>query len=159
MNKKTHFGLVGLTVILITISSCQKDDTFNYVVDAPLQDYFDRFASAAAARGVLIDYESLRISGSLRIIAAAQVIGQCIHSDKEPNTVVIDRLYWTHATDLEKEFLVFHELGHCALHRGHTDHSNGQGDCISIMTSGTGICKVNYTASNRESLLDELFMP
>ena len=111
----------------------------------------------AAIRNVVIDYEALKISGDIRIISTPNVIGQCIHTEKEPNTVVVDKFYWDTADDLEREFLVFHELGHCALNRGHLDDSDAHGDCISMMTSGTGLCHINYTQATRTSLLDELF--
>ena len=146
-----------LTASLLVGWSCAKDDEPQFLVDAPLQPYFDSFAAEAALRNVVIDYEALMISGDIRIIAAQNVIGQCVHTEKEPNTVIVDKFYWDDADDLEREFLVFHELGHCALNRGHIDDSDPQGDCVSMMTSGTGLCRINYTAATREALLDELF--
>lgn len=148
-----------LTGLLLVIGSCAKDEEPQYLVDEPLQDYFDRFQVEAAQRGIVIDYDALMVSGDIRVINTPNVIGQCGHTEKEPNVVIIDKFYWDDADDLEREFLVFHELGHCAIFRGHIDDSDGQGDCISIMTSGTGICRINYTTSTRTALLDELFMP
>ena len=145
-----------MAVILVT-GSCNKDETPQYFVDTPLQPYFDRFEVEAAARGLTIDLVALKISGDIRLISASQVIGECIHTDKEPNTVVVDVVYWNGANDLEKEFLVFHELGHCALNREHIDDSDANGDCVSMMTSGTGLCHINYTEATRDALLDELF--
>ena len=145
--------------MLFLAVSCQKDDDIDYYVDAPLQEYFDRFTEEASLRNMEIDLVALRVSGDIRLIGTAQVIGQCIHTEKEPNTVVVDKVYWDNATDLEREFLIFHELGHCALGRDHLDESDGQGDCVSIMTSGTGACHIRYTAGTREALLDELFTP
>ena len=138
-------------------SACTKDDEVQYFVDAPLQEYFSRFENEAALRNVTIDLEALQISGDIRIIATPQVIGQCIHTEKEPNTIVVDKFYWDQANDLEREFLIFHELGHCALNRDHLDQSDINGDCVSMMTSGTGLCHINYTTSTRDALLDELF--
>jgi hypothetical protein len=148
-----------LTVSMLLVWSCAKDEEPQYLVDAPLQQYFDRFAAEAALRNVTIDYNALMISGDIRIIAAQNVIGQCVHTEKEPNTVIVDKFYWDSADDLEREFLVFHELGHCALNRPHLDDSDAHGDCVSMMTSGTGLCHINYTAATRTALLDELFKP
>lgn len=153
----TWKSAILLLAVGMTWSSCAKDDEPEYYVDAPLQEYFDRFEAEAAIRGVTVDYDALQISGDIRIIATPNVIGQCIHTEKEPNTVVVDKFYWDDADDLEREFLVFHELGHCALNRGHLDDSDNNGHCISIMTSGTGACDVVYTPATREELLDELF--
>jgi hypothetical protein len=146
-----------LMASILVIGSCAKDDSPEFLVEEPLQEYFDRFAAEAALRNVIIDYEALKISGDIRIIATPNVIGQCIHTDKEPNTVIVDKFYWEVADDLEREFLVFHELGHCAINRPHLDDSDTQGDCVSIMTSGTGLCHINYTEATRTALLDELF--
>jgi hypothetical protein len=146
-----------LAVSMLIMGSCAKDDPPEFLVDEPLQQYFDRFAAEAALRNVIIDYEALKISGDIRVITTQNVIGQCVHTDKEPNTVIVDKFYWESADDLEREFLVFHELGHCAINRPHLDDSDAHGDCVSIMTSGTGLCHINYTAATREALLDELF--
>ena len=155
LNKITAF----LVMIVLVAGSCNNDESPDYFVDEPLQPYFDRFELEAAIRGVAIDLVALQVTGDVRLISASQVIGECIHTEKEPNTVVVDVVYWNSANDLEKEFLIFHELGHCALNREHIDNSDGNGDCVSVMTSGTGLCHINYTASTREALLDELFMP
>ncbi len=151
---KTALSLLAVGMVW---SSCAKDDDLEYYVDAPLQEYFDRFEAEAALRGVTIDYDVLQISGDIRIIATPNVIGQCIRTEEEANTVVVEKFYWDSADDLEREVLIFHELGHCALDRGHLDDSDGQGHCISIMTSGTGACDVVYTAATRDELIDELF--
>jgi hypothetical protein len=156
-NHSIKFSLVSIALVVLV--SCGKDESIEYFIDAPLRIYFDRFVDEAALRNVTIDYEALKISGDIRVIAASLVIGQCLHSEKEPNTVIIDKLYWDNSNEMEREFLVFHELGHCALNRSHLDNADTHGDCISIMTSGNGVCRIRYTAATRETLLDELFMP
>jgi len=148
-----------ILIILFSGTSCQKDETVDNLlfIDSSLQEYFDRFVVEGALRNVTVDYDSSRVSGYIRLITAQNVIGQCAHDETKPNTVIIDRVYWNTATDLEKEFVVFHELGHCVLDREHLDTSDSHGNCISIMTSGTGQCTINYTLSTRAKLLDELF--
>lgn len=37
------------------------------------------------------------------------------------NHVKIDRTYWNTSDDAAKESLIFHELGHCAMDRDHTE--------------------------------------
>ena len=151
---------VGLFMIIVILSagSCRKDESVELFIDSSLQEYFDRFAEEGALRNVVVDYEAARVSGFIRLITSPNVIGQCAHDPNEPGTVIVDRTYWNVATDLEKEFLVFHELGHCVLDRDHLDEADGQGKCISMMTSGTGLCQINYNQNTREKLLDELFM-
>lgn len=150
---------IYLAVMAILAGSCETDPDFQYFVDEPMRDYFARFEQEAAQRGYTFDLEAMQVSGDIRFITTSNVIGQCLHSEEEPNTVIVDKTYWESANDMEREFLVFHELGHCALNRDHLDTADGRGDCISIMTSGTGACRVNYNVSNRAALLDELFTP
>ena len=149
----------GILILLVMTGfwSCNKDENVDLFVAPALQEYFDRFVVEGAARNVRVDYDSSRISGYLKIITQAGVIGQCAHSETKPNTVIIDQIYWNSATDLEKEFVVFHELGHCVLNREHLDEADNQGNCVSIMTSGIGGCHINYTMATRSKMLDELF--
>ena len=53
--------------------------------------------------------------------------------------------------------IVFHELGHCYLTRGHKDERKNNGTCASIMRSGKAACMDFYTSDNRKEYLDELF--
>jgi len=155
-----HFSQAMFLCLFILLSgiSCGKDESVDLFVDSSLQEYFDRFAEEAALRNVTVDYTASRVSGYIRLITTPNVIGQCAHDADQPNTVIIDKIYFDSANDLNREFLVFHELGHCVLNREHLDDADDKGNCISIMTSGTGLCQINYNASTRKALLDELFM-
>lgn len=144
-------------MVILSVLSCSKEDEAEYFVDGVLMPYFDLFGAEAAERGIQVDFSTAPVSGYIRVITTQQVIGQCVHQEDQPNTVIVDKLYWDTATQLEREFLVFHELGHCVLNRGHLDDADQQGFCVSMMTSGTGLCQVRYTAVNREAMLDELF--
>jgi hypothetical protein len=156
MSKLNTWKWIVVLSVMTGFWSCNKDEV-DLFIDPSLQEYFDRFKVEGAARNVTVDFTASRIAGYLRIITDTGVIGQCAHSDSKPNTVIIDKIYWGTATDLEKEFVVFHELGHCVLNREHLDQADNQGNCISIMTSGTGGCHINYTTPTRTALLDELF--
>lgn len=39
------------------------------------------------------------------------------------NRVLLLRSYWVRATDLDREQLMLHELGHCTFHLGHIENS------------------------------------
>ncbi len=149
--------LAAFLTLLLIFSGCAKDDGPQYFVDSSIRPYFERFEYEANLRNIRIDLDSMMISGDIRVINASNVIGQCGHTEAEPSVVIVDKFYWDSANDLEREFVVFHELGHCALFLGHNDNVDGSGYCASIMTSGTGACVINYTLATREKLLDELF--
>ncbi len=146
-----------LALVVLLLGACAKDDGPQFFVDSSIRPYFERFEEEAALRNLNLNLDSMMISGDIRVITSQDVIGQCGHTENEPSVVIVDKFYWDAASDLEREFVIFHELGHCALSRGHTDVSDGQGNCVSIMTSGTGSCSINYSAATRDKLLDELF--
>lgn len=60
------------------------------------------------------------------------VIGLCTIEPRATPLITIDRTYWATASNIEKETLMFHELGHCRLKRKHkSEEDNNQP--VSIM--------------------------
>lgn len=158
--KSLLFILLGLSINLLFIG-CTKERNVNLTieelhVDEALAPYFERFLAEGTIRGHEIDLVGKRIEGYLEDIDDEDVVGQCAYSETSTRKVRIDLNYWNQATDLEREFVVFHELGHCYLERSHSDAQDNR-TCISIMHSGTSRCRFNYTQGNRSVYLDELF--
>lgn len=147
---------IGMFCTILFIVSCGKD-AVDASVDAALLPYFQNFQAEAEERGVEFDIENARISGVITNIAGNNVIAQCTHNVNEPSKVTVDIDYWNQATEQEKEFYIFHELGHCFLKRGHDDSKDHSGNCLSIMHSSADACKFVYNGSSRDSYLDELF--
>ncbi len=147
-----------LFLIACFVSSCaHKVDGVR--LNEELEPYFIIFEEEAAKRGVVFDNEVEQIEGYLQNIADEGVIGACRRNDGEGKnrSVFFDKPYWATATRLEKEYVVFHELGHCFLHLDHDDRENEKGECISIMASGIGSCRDNFNDLTRDELIDELF--
>jgi len=158
--KSFFFSLLFLGINLLFIG-CTKENNENLVteelfVEEALTPYFERFVAEGKLRGLDIDLVEKRIEGFLINIEADNVVGQCTYSATSTRQVNIDSAYWNSATDLEKEFVVFHELGHCYLERTHADTQENR-NCTSIMHSGTSGCRFNYNVSSRATYLDELF--
>jgi len=150
-----------LLLPIMHLLSCEKEETYNLVVeelhiDEALQPYFERFVVEGNLRGQTIDLVAKRIEGYIITISEDHVIGQCSHGNSATRTINIDSSFWRQASDLEKEFVVFHELGHCYLERSHEDAQLNR-NCISMMHSGTSGCRFRYTSANRSVYLDELF--
>ena len=154
MKKFFYIGFVALAVSSLMIS-CSKDDPIE--TDAELQPYFDLFAEEAAKRGITVDYIAARIEGLLQDIPNETVQGQCFYNENIPNKVIVDIDYWNEATKSEKEFIIFHELGHCFLDREHLNTANPDGTCVSIMHANPGVCRFDFNSNTREDYLDELF--
>ncbi|MDQ3017087.1 MAG: hypothetical protein M3R25_10280 [Bacteroidota bacterium] len=154
--KQTGYALS--VIVILTIYGCEPDAAISYVVETPLQDYFERFIDEAAVRGREVEDETYQVSARIDEIKEPNVIGQCSWNQNNAHNIVVDEDYWKTASDLQREFLVFHELGHCVLGKEHNDGADGRGNCESIMSSGTGNCRVVYSKTNRDVLLDELFL-
>jgi len=146
------FGLVFLT------GGCKEEElaTTSVFVDPNLESYFDSFEAAALARGIEVDLTKAGIEALLVPINDGAVIGKC-SSSASSKKISIDSYYWKTANRLERELVVFHELGHCFLGRDHLDTAKQDGSCTSLMHSGLTNCKSNYNSLTRETYLDELF--
>ncbi len=145
----------GILALILAVSACGEEDLVE--TDAELIPYFELFAEEAAERGFFVDYEAERIEGLIQDIPNTSVQGQCFFNERIPKKVVIDVDYWENASKLEKEFIIYHELGHCFLDRDHLDEAQVDGTCVSIMHSNPGACFFQLTSQNREEYLDELF--
>lgn len=146
----TIFFMLGLAFF-----SCSKE--YNYSVDDELRQYFDLFETEGNSRGWNIDLEAMSVSGYIETIDERNTVGQCQTSDMGNKRVVIDGTFWNRYDFYEREFIVFHELGHCILGRDHDDSADSANRCKSIMSSGSGGCINNYSEKTRTDYLDELF--
>lgn len=162
------FGFVLLTTLFAV--GCQQDDepttvteptrtaTKNYAgVNRELWVYFQRFEEEATKRGVKVDLVAARVTGVIEEISEDDVLGQCNFNPRQPNHLLIDKTFWAAASDRFREFVVFHELGHCSLFRDHREDVLPTGACASIMRSGKEDCRDNYNSTTRNNYLDELY--
>ena len=156
MMKFKFITISSIFLIVFLANSCTKEQVV--VVDAAIQPYFDLFEEEGQTRGKIINLSTAEIQGILTTIDEESVTGQCaVNSTTGLKTIRVDQQFWTTASDLEKEFLIFHELGHCYLDRRHLDETDSRGTCRSMMYSGDNICKMSYTNTTRAAYLDELF--
>ena len=128
-------------------------------VDQSLWPYFQRFEEQAAARGYSINLNELELTGDLQDLPGENVGGQCTWHSSNPNHITIDEPLFNDLSDLYREFIIFHELGHCVLNRDHREDSDHTGSCVSLMRSGLGNCNDNYHNGTRATYIDELFDP
>lgn len=94
-------------------------------VDPDLQPYFERFTLTI---GVPTD----GISASFGNLTAPMV-GECILGSDGSRAIEIDSAHWAQASDDDREQVLFHELGHCAMHLGHVTATSLDGCPVSIM--------------------------
>lgn len=169
MRRLLHFTLF---LIVILFHSCEKDSSFLSTnnalenskqysdVTSELWPFWQAFEEEAKIRGLNIDLEESGVVGEIVEIDEDHVAGSCSIRSNGSNTnrlIRIDRTIWNGLPTLFKEFIVFHELGHCILFRGHDESSDSAGICLSIMRSGVDGCRDGYNSQTRDFYIDELF--
>ncbi len=174
MNLKSVISLERVAIlglICVTCISCNQGDqdleeliaqqeappTTYPLVEESLWSYFRSFEEEAADRGIDIDINALRITGEISDLEGPSVAGQCNYNSRRPNHISIDSGFWRFAPQNVREMIVYHELGHCVLYRGHSEATLANGICASIMRSGSEGCRDNYTSRTKSFYIDELF--
>lgn len=121
-------------------------------VDPELKPYLARFKEDAMLQRVTPNYNGLTIKF---VSQEGKDVGVCYRRDLW-NTIEIDPKAWFRFDALDREQLVYHELGHCALNREHCNYSNTWGP-VSMMGS---VMMFSYTYSdNHDYYITELFHP
>ena len=155
--KSVLLFFVGVyTLAACSVVSDDIDTTLD-LVDEELQTFVSTFEMEAASRGFDLDVEALGIKVELVDIGQNNVAGACYYQDNNPGRIEIDAPFYDRMSNLQREFVVFHELGHCVLGREHSEAQFNNGVCESMMASGTGTCRENYNNRTRVSYIDELF--
>lgn len=127
-------------------------------VDPELVPHFRAFEQVAAEMGINVDLQSSGISGKIVPINDGNIAGTCSYnSNFTHRDIEIDQDFWQRASHLYREYIVFHELGHCYLRRDHKEGCLRNGSYLSLMRSGEGNCRDNYSRATREYYIRELF--
>ncbi len=139
-----------IVTCLIFSNSCKKED--QSVIDPAFQEYVDRFVTEADLRNVKIDISKLKVTygDTLKYYCGYGLT----------NDVVIRSYCWENSSDINKEILLFHELGHAILGRMHDNTILPNGDFTTIMApNGFYSCYSEFTPEKRKYYLDILFIP
>ncbi|MFT4566092.1 MAG: RNA polymerase sigma factor (sigma-70 family) [Saprospiraceae bacterium] len=144
------------SMLILLIISCSEEVDSILEIDAAIAPIIEAFEEEAANRGRIINITEERI-GAVFDETTDNAAGQCVAKSNGEHYIRIDAEYWKNASGLQREFLVFHELGHCVLGRSHEDGKVSGGQCMSMMTSGVGGCDINYSTQTRVAYIDELF--
>lgn len=169
--KNNIMKYLGLLLLLgLTLSGCVEK---NYGVEFnnDLVPYFETFKQEAAKRGVEFDNEKEKIEGYIQVITTEGGIAGLCNPDTDRNrSVIVDSRVWNTADEATREYIIFHELGHCFLKRSHIEDDAVRRDttdaCESMMFSGgyrlegsscLDLFLKNNSTERREELLDELF--
>jgi hypothetical protein len=139
--------------------SCSKDEMDPLAEVAPeFRPYLQRFKAEAASRNAHPDYSQLKAE----FVEPGSIGGSCGYGDVNPPHVRIVNSdgCWNKITDINKEILFFHELGHSILMRSHNNDTLPNGDFKSMMFGGNQFnLYAESTPERRTYYLDELFSP
>lgn len=132
----------------------------------PFIEYVDRFFEEAKKRNANINRDNLTVAWMSDTSSEYCGYGYSNYNNTGARRVEIKPLSgcWEDRNDLEKEALMFHELGHAVLERGHFNLKLGNGLEKSLMCGGTFGCDQfdlysEFTPALRTFYLDELFNP
>ncbi|MDA7502266.1 hypothetical protein N8482_03230, partial [Chitinophagales bacterium] len=130
------FSTIFLLTLLFLASSCGKERAPVYEVPSKVQPFVDNFESEAAERNEELDIDDLVVEYMTNLMPdEVEAAGVCFFETE--NTGPIIHLDTTsqnwQGSDFTKEELVFHELGHCILGRGHRNTLLSAGGYASIM--------------------------
>lgn len=149
-------------IIILICCSCQNRKEKVYDVPNEVQPYVSSFLVEAAKRGHRLVIDDLIITYKFNIITSqVHAAGLCRKRHGHTPIIYIDTtsVNWR-ASELSKEQLVFHELCHCILGRGHKEDTLLNGNYASIMKpSGETLYGSILSNFKRSYYIDELFDP
>lgn len=143
------------------LTSCAKKERKDPPVSTNFSTFLDRFNVYSKERG--FDYE-LEVS-ALEIkydfsLSGTNTLAYCSY----PRFIGINKDYWemwaSNGRSNEMEQLIFHELGHCILHRGHnntTRAASNNGENIPTTIMNAYHISDNYYNINYNYYINELF--
>lgn len=108
-----------------------------------MQDMAD-YRKSVISRSVVIKFDKMTNKGS---------IAEC-HYSQPRHTIKVQKAYWNASSDTTKRIIMYHELGHCILYRGHNDEKDSLGRPLSIMYPK--IIPASLFRVNKEYYLNEL---
>ena len=119
---------------------------------ASVDSHYTKFKNLAQQYGAIFVADS--VTFSFRSFFGSTV-GMCTFSSSRRNKVELSTNAWNNGSDTFREMLLFHELGHCLLGRGHTNATHSSGRPESLMNSWL-FDQRTYVA-NRDAYLKELY--
>ncbi len=163
---------ICLSILFVTwIAGCsvfEKEEESPRDFLAEMRMHAETFREEAVARGVNVADLMSRVvfKEEAEIIFEGQSLCGFAPWYSDPTTddltisIVTDETCWSGRPEADNEALIFHELGHMVLDRGHRDDKlpNASRASIMVSTNLAGLY-VGNASSRRKYYIDELFNP
>ncbi len=150
--------IVSLMLVFFLVACGDGSPEDKIRVFPEFEPYINKFVQDGADRGVSIDFEESGLSILLGPITNAENAAGVCNGD---GTIEIANNVWDRLSDNGKEFLIYHELGHCILDYRHRNEMLANNEWHSIMRGGselTGMSQVvNYSGTRKDYYINELF--
>ncbi len=162
--------ILFLLSLFVIFQNCRQDSEFGaepgvITIDPAFESYVQDFVEEGTKRGNPIDFSDTGLivefsDGAAEVNGGSgNVIGFCARGRYH---IVIDKTDWTASSEISRNFLLFHELGHCELDRGHKNDrfTNTIWKSImrgSLIEDAELIIPVPYFGFRKEYFNDELF--
>lgn len=151
---------LAVLALLIVFAGCGKAPA----IDPAFAPYAMRFVAAGMNSGRAIDLSGISIrfgdtAAESVTLSEANIAGYCEFSTKVITITDNPKIFdWVKVSDSEREELIFHELGHCALGRAHTAALRpGTNEPASIMTPDL-IGSLPVYSEYHAGYIEELFL-
>jgi len=142
--------------LLLTLTGCKlfyPQQHGRYFQITEFKTLTDRFSTEANLHGVVVGVFDIFIQ--FGVLEKQYVIGTCYKGGGIVPTIVIEEDYWDNSTDLIREQLLFHELGHCVLD---LDHNNTLNNGVPISLMHESVINEYWYKLYHDDYLNELFV-
>jgi len=163
---------ISTLLLLLLVSSCGLPFGQDFVkksgkrqfstTDPAFNIYIQRFEQDAAKEYGIESYSIGDIPINFGDPENAEYAGVC-HDRSGLKEVIIRKSWWDQASDESRETMIFHELGHCSLGRGHNDKEipielgNNKSTTFKISIMNREIPEGGIYVSYKTGYHDELF--
>lgn len=125
--KYAVFIIVGLVT-----SGCGKPG----VIDPETVSYVNSFQDASQRVGKALTIANSGVSVNFGVVDHVGETGAMC--DQNSNSVIIDKASWDQMSVDQRKQVIYHELGHCVLHRDHDNSKDEATNChVSLMSSSS----------------------
>lgn len=138
-------------LLVVVLASCSMLDEDHFDIEDRLKLYVDQFYTEASARGITIQHENLLMWETYALSQKDGASGQSFPGSIPSVRIASDLL--DEGDTLKIKFVVFHELGHALLYRGHA----GEYDFSIMVPNDYLIGNFKTKPDLRKELIDELF--
>lgn len=151
---RTVFAIFSL-LVLVGCGKNYNPDLNRPHVNKDLQIYVNRFVQVAEELGRPVSLGRLQVEFVPSM--EGNVIGKCYYGTGR--RIEINRSYWerSNVRNSDRESLMFHELGHCILNRGHDDRSMPGYYWLEISIMNSYHLSYTYYENNWQYYMKELF--